>query len=564
MAASDSPLSQNFNWNLPLVNLPGRAGLDLALTLSYNSLVWTRSRVTPSRLTMTKAFLVLDFVSVFRSFNRCTTTLKWASIAFLLIGSDGSRTELRQVGTSALYEAGDSSHLLLDASTMTLRTTDGTQLSYALTGNEYQCTQIKDRNGNYITIDYTPFGRIDKVIDTLGRQLKFNYDGSGLLLSITQIWNQGLPTQVTHAWATFTYVDTTIQTNFTGLTVYGPGNGATIKTLSKVTLPDGSHSDFSYTSWGQVWKVSGFAGTALLNTRSYNLPGSPLLATGPQVDAPRFTQRRDWTRYWNGDTEGSPASSEEAVTTFAGPVSDTWTMPDGSQQTGMRVQLTSPDGILHKIYFLGAAGTSSGWRRGLAALVDTYNGGSLPVRRVMTTWTQDNTSVSYVLNPRVSEKNVYDSANNRARTEITYQQFTFANGTSCHLPRDVYEYASNATAKLRSTRTLYNTSSSYTDRRILGLVSEKQLYEGDVNSGGTLMSKVALFYDNENGASSIQGTDAPIQHDNTNYSASFVTGRGNLSSMKRFNVNNAAQFTTTKAKYNTAGAVVSSKDAVGP
>lgn len=34
--------SRNFNWSLPLVNLAGRAGLDLNLTLSYNSLVWTR------------------------------------------------------------------------------------------------------------------------------------------------------------------------------------------------------------------------------------------------------------------------------------------------------------------------------------------------------------------------------------------------------------------------------------------------------------------------------------------------------------------------------------------
>ena len=40
----ENPLSRNFNWNLPLVGLsPGRAGSDLNLTLSYNSLVWTRN-----------------------------------------------------------------------------------------------------------------------------------------------------------------------------------------------------------------------------------------------------------------------------------------------------------------------------------------------------------------------------------------------------------------------------------------------------------------------------------------------------------------------------------------
>jgi subtilisin family serine protease len=35
--------SRNFNWSLPLLNLPGRAGLDLDLTLFYNSLVWTKA-----------------------------------------------------------------------------------------------------------------------------------------------------------------------------------------------------------------------------------------------------------------------------------------------------------------------------------------------------------------------------------------------------------------------------------------------------------------------------------------------------------------------------------------
>jgi hypothetical protein len=119
----------------------------------------------------------------------------------------------------------------------------------------------------------------------------------------------------------------------------------------------------------------------------------------------------------------------------------------------------------------------------------------------------------------------------------------------------VYEYAANATSILRSMRTDYHTGTAYTDRRIIGLVTETRLYEGDVNSPNpVLVSKVGFFYDNENSATSIVGTDAPVQHDNTNYSASFVTGRANLSSVKRYNVVDTALFTTTKSKYNTAGA----------
>lgn len=549
----ENPLSQNFNWNLSLVSLPGRAGMDLGLTLSYNSLVWTRSG-TQISFNQDNGFPAPGFRLGFPVIQPLFYNSETGKYAFLLIGPDGSRTELRQVGTSLLFEAADSSYLLLDSSTMTLRTADGTQLSYVLLGNEFKCTQIKDRNGNYISAEYVS-GRLDKVIDTLGRQIKFNYDGTGLLTSITQAWSQGQ-----HQWARFTYGDTTIQTNFPGLTVNGPANNTSIKTLSKVTLADDTHFDFSYTSWGQVWKVSHIAAdnvNHVLNYRAYNLPGSPLQSSTPQSDCPRFTERRDWVKYWNGDTDGTIAGNEEAVTTYSGPVSDTWTMPGDSQPlSGKRTQVTLPDGTVNKTYFVEATGTPR-WSRGLPALVETLSGGTWQ-RKVKTTWTQDNTSVNYPVNPRVLETNVYDPSGNRARTQITYQQATFANGTSCWWPRDVLEYAANATTVLRSTRTNYNTGTSYTDRRILGLPGERLLYEGNVNSGGTLMSKLEFVYD---GGGSIQGNDAPIQHDNTNYAANFVTGRANLTSVKRYNVNNLAEFTTTSRKYNTTGAAVSSRDA---
>ncbi|MGE3465861.1 MAG: FG-GAP repeat domain-containing protein, partial [Pyrinomonadaceae bacterium] len=41
-----NPYSQNFSWGAPLVSLPGRAGLDAGLSLSYNSLVWVRDNET--------------------------------------------------------------------------------------------------------------------------------------------------------------------------------------------------------------------------------------------------------------------------------------------------------------------------------------------------------------------------------------------------------------------------------------------------------------------------------------------------------------------------------------
>src|SRR5215213_1016930 len=550
----ENPLSRNFNWNLPLVSLAGRAGMDLGLSLSYNSLVWTKIGSSTISFDDDNGFPAPGFRLGFPVIQPSYLNTEVGKNAFLLIGSDGSRTELRQVNTSTLYESADSSHMLFDTNSLALSLTDGTQLTYELRGGEYKCAKIKDRNGNYLTISHGQTGRLDTITDTLNRVLTFNYDSTGLLTSITQQWNQSTSND-THYWARFEYANKTLDINFPGFTVLGAADGADIKTLTRVKLADNSYFDFTYTSWGQLFKISSYApDNHLLNYRFYNLPQA---AETGHSDCPRFTERRDWAQYWNGNTGLAPVPSEEALTMFEVPVSDTWTMPNTTQKSGMRAQVTAPDGTSNKIYFI----SSPGWQRGLTALVDTYpRGSSTPARRSMTTWAQDNMTASYPLNPRVTETNIYDDAGNRARTEITYHQFPFTNGTTCHLPEDTYEYAGDAITKLRSTRTLYNTSTSYTDRNILGLVSERLLYQGIISSAN-LLSRVAFFYDNENGVISISGTDAPVQHDNANYCATCVTPRANLSSAVRYDVTNPSSTTTITSKYNTAGALVWSRDA---
>lgn len=551
----EDPLSRNYNWNVGLVGLPGRAGLDLGLSLAHNSLVWTKSGSFMS-FDDDRGFPSPGFRLGFPVIQPLHYNAQAAKNAFMLITPNGKRVELRQVGTSPLYEAADSSHLLLDTtSTMTLSTTDGTQLLYDWQGSDFQCTEIKDRNGNFITINYNEFGRIDTIVDTLNRTIRFNYDGSESLISITQDWTvNGAPQQ--HTWASFVYrnPDLPIQVNFPGLINVGPQTGSTLKVLSEVTLNDGSRFNFDYTSWGQVWKISNFAADGhLLNYRSYNLP---LDGNTAQSDCPRFTERRDWARNWNGDTNGVPASNEESVTGFAAPTATSWTMPDGTPQTGTLAQVTLPDGTYQKIF-----SHASGWDKGLPLLSETYDSGQVRQRQSATKWIQDNTGLTYPDNPRVEEANVYDPAGNRARTRITYQNVSLPDGTSCKLPQDLFEYQANATAVLRRTHTDYNLATAYSSRRIIGLVSEKKLYEVDPNTQAeTLMSKVGLEYD-ETG--SIQGTDAPVQHDNTNYGASFLVGRANLSSVKRYDVLNTALFVTSIMKYNTAGAVVRTTDPAG-
>ena len=133
----ENPLSQNFNWNLPLVSLPGRAGLDLNIALSYNSLVWTRTDTYIS-FNEDNGWPGPGFRLGFPVIQQLHYNGETGRYGFIVISPDGSRTELRQVGTSVFFEAADSSHLLLDTTDMTLRATDGTQFSYQLIGNQFQ------------------------------------------------------------------------------------------------------------------------------------------------------------------------------------------------------------------------------------------------------------------------------------------------------------------------------------------------------------------------------------------------------------------------------------------
>jgi len=579
----ENPLSRNYNWSVTLVDLPGRAGLDLGLSLSYNSLVWTRNGSSISFNDdggFPSPGFRLGFPVIQSSYFNSLTQKN----ALLLITANGERVELRQVNASNIYEAADSSYLVLEVNTdntLTLRTTDGTQLSFELKGSDYKCTKVKDRNGNFISINYVS-NRIDTVVDTLARTIKFNYDTDGYLNSITQVRNQGTPTELTYEWASFTYnpalpVATSLVSDVTNA---GPQNGSTLKVLTSVKLNNNtSRFDFDYTPWVQVWKISNFATDGhLLNYRAYNLPGSQLLANSPQNDCPRFTERHDWAENWNRSgspgPSGLPGDAElEAITTYSITLDASWTLPDGTTtETGTVAQVTQPDGTYNKFYFGVTAGPENGWKRGLPSMVETYGrtipgqGSPIKQRSLVNSWAQDVNNVSYQVNPRILERNIYDfNANgqiqNRTRSSVVYQTANFADGTSCKLPQDVFEYRENGTTVLRRTHTAYNLTTTYTNRHIIGLATEKSVYEVDPDTQTEmLVSKISLAYD-ESG--SIQGTDAPVQHDNTNYGASLIAGRGNLTSMKRHNVADVSQFTASSMTYNTTGAVVTTVDPAG-
>lgn len=150
--------SRNFNWSLPLVSLAGRAGLDLGLTLYYNSLVWTKDgsfiKFNADLGNPAPGFR-LGLPKLQRRFLNPQTAI----YAYMLVTSSGGRVELRQIGSSNIYESADAGYTQLDvtnANAFVVRTTDGTQLTFTpvTVNSEYRCTEVKDRNGNKITATY--------------------------------------------------------------------------------------------------------------------------------------------------------------------------------------------------------------------------------------------------------------------------------------------------------------------------------------------------------------------------------------------------------------------------
>lgn len=302
--------SRNFGWSSSLVGLPGRSGLDAGFGISYNSLVWIKAAATSEMIYNP------DAGKLGPGFKFGYSTIEypyWDSTnsryAFIMVGADGSRTEFRQIGTSMVFEPGDSSYrrLTLPQNTqldgkaadidITVTNTDGTQMHYLWKSGHYRLHEIKDRNGNYYDIEYsTTGGRMTKIVDTLGREVNIAYDSGGYPTSITQTWKtnngQGSGTE-THTWASFTYTNVTVSTDFGSLTVTGPANNTTVKTLDKITYADGSSTKFEYNGYVQVKKITNIAADASnLNYVETNLAD----VTGTQSDVPRLTETRSWAK----------------------------------------------------------------------------------------------------------------------------------------------------------------------------------------------------------------------------------------------------------------------------
>ena len=519
-------LTRDASWSVPLLSLPGRAGLDLGLALSYSSMVWTRSGPY-IYFDEDNGFPSPGFRLGFPTVQMKVFDAQTARNAYLLITGSGKRVELRQVGTSNIYEAADSSYLRLTETggNLLVYSTDGTRLTLTYSNNEYRCTEIKDRNGNYISINYTAIGRLTNITDTLGRLITFNYDTNDNLVSITQAWSG----QPSHQWVSFGWAPRNMQGSFADTSLEGviaPKNGTTLPVITQVNLNDTSYVTFDYTNSMQVSVIRNYFGVYERNATSFTYEAS-------FGDAPRLTDSRVSARNWTG-VNGLPA---EVITSYTAASDRSW------------AQLTAPDGTLYKELF-----ATSGWQTGLTTGTEVWSAG-VKKKWTTTSWTQDDTTVSYQKNPRAYDVSIYDEAGNRRRTETVYSSFNLPNPVA--LATEVKEYAADAATLLRRTTTSYITGQPYIDRRVLGLVRERMVYDGNNNP------QSRVWYDYDWGNDTWAETPQPAtQHE----SSSDPSGRGNLCWIGRWDVtdlNNSDKVTRSYIKYNRTGSVIRTEDHLG-
>jgi YD repeat-containing protein len=539
--AGEDLFSGNYHRSVPLVSLPGRAGLDLEITLHYNSLVW-------SRYSNNIAFDADYYATLTPGFRLGFPEIEYhvpgGVEIYLALLPSGRRVELRAVAADE-FEATDGSYLYLKrnpgAQTMTLYATDGTQFIYTLPPNSpsYRCTQVKDANGNYLSVTYTTLGSvpnhlvaISTVTDTLGRVINFNYDANFHLLSITQAWGGA-----TRTWAQFDYGNLTVNHNFGSLAVSGPASGTQIPVITRVITADGARHVFVYNSWGQAedfW-LYGEADNQRA-AADYVLPGTAQALS----DCPRPFQRNDYIALWAGAGGTGWVSNYIAL--------------DPAETYG---QVTTPDGVTHKELF----GTS-GATRGLMTGAETWHGGQ---KKKWTTLTWASDDATRPLRPRVTQALVSDDADGNGtpeRQRRTTTEYTTLLATNVKLPAQVREYDADTTTLLRRTETAYVQDAAYTSRRLLGLPSLQSLYNG----GGALMAQTGYVYDT---AAELQATpSAARQHDAANYGTGFLY-RGNLTKVRRYNVPTTPDdgiadfsYTETTTGYHTTGSVVFTKDAL--
>lgn len=192
---TDGAGSSNFSFSAPVVSLGGR-GLDVNLSLNYNSLLWHKAngeitydidKGNPAPGWTLGFGKLMDMGSQGGSMIETPDGTRHSYEGTLQPGSPGYSTYYGHTTDGSFIDV-VSNRTPTGISGGTAYLPDGTIITYgaAKDGIAYP-TQIKDRNGNNISITYgfNQGPQISTISDTKGRGIQFYYDVSNRLIAIT-------------------------------------------------------------------------------------------------------------------------------------------------------------------------------------------------------------------------------------------------------------------------------------------------------------------------------------------------------------------------------------------
>ncbi len=467
--------SQNVEYTVPLFSLIGRAGLSLNLALTYNSKAWTKSGTT-MHFDGEQGWPAPGWRMGFGRMDGKYAPSGSDINEYFYIAPDGAIHDLHYNSSDGLYESTDSSYLDFNDSTGVLRLKDGTQITFARqggTGGYVLATQVKDPNGNYITVNYSGTGQqISSIVDTVNRTVSFSYNSDGTLASISK---SGFG-NASRTWS-FSYSSLTLSYSFApSLTVNAP---TSVKVLSSITFPNSTSQTFSYNGYGQLTEMD-------VKSSSSTVRGKILVS---------------WQSAPSGGWTTSPTPA--TVANNDGSTTNIWSLSFGDHTT----TVTDPNGTATTTTFINDSGI---WDDGLP---NQQQIGSTALRTSANTWGSDSSS----LNPRITQ--VLTTLNDTSQQwKIQTDYTTYGN------PSEIREYDFGLTL-VRKTVNTYVTDSNYTSRHILGLRASSIVYDG----AGTAASKTTFTYD----GSSLTSATGASNHDDTNYGTGFAY-RGLMSSTTQY------------------------------
>ncbi len=366
--------NSNFSIAAPVISVPGRAGLDLNLSLSYNSRVWTKmggdisydmdkDPVAPGwgigfgKLIHFAGGGIVQFDgSGSKKFFAGSVKIESNRKIFEGQSNDGSFIKARSVLNGSVingqtcYNAANATYL---------KYPDGSTIGYTAWYATGGCitegspitmvpTSVVDKHGNVMNIFYhaPQDGRfINYIKDTLGRIYTFNYTQIGGKHYLTSITAPGLPDPNTsvvteRTFVRLNYKDHTLAYNFDGLNPKVRDDNNSIKVLSAIYYPSTNtgywfgDSD-SYSPYGMIRKVEEQRGMSF-NSSTGSIAPSPIVSrcrvysypentTASIPDVPEYTTV---TETWDGmPNPSSPAITTYAVDWDANPRTTTITLP---------------------------------------------------------------------------------------------------------------------------------------------------------------------------------------------------------------------------------------------